>query len=105
MGSSVNYGVEMEARVRVTINDPDVIERVTGPGGDEWRSRLYSSIKTERDVLNHLAYNAIANGATNLKHLDGWADLDPDAAEMSVVDVEENWTSNGPTREDEKATA
>ena len=78
----------MEAVVSVSINDPDVIERVTGPGGDEWRSRAYN-LRTKDDVVRHLAYNAIANGIDRANRLDGWADLPDDAATMVVLDVEE----------------
>lgn len=68
--------------VEVAINDPDVVERVTGPGGDEWREHLYK-IYDEDDVLEHLAYNLVANAVRDVRGLDGWADLDPGAATMA----------------------
>jgi hypothetical protein len=34
--------IQMEAEVEISIKDRDVIERVTGPGGDKWRSQLYN---------------------------------------------------------------
>lgn len=70
--------------VEVTINDRDVIERVTGPKGDIWRAQLYD-LHTEEDVLDHLAYNAVANGVRQVNRLEGWADLPDDAAVMEVV--------------------
>jgi hypothetical protein len=76
--------VLMEAQVEISIKDRDVIERVTGPGGDEWRSQLYN-LRTEDDVLNHLAYNAVAGNVERVNQLDGWADLPDDAATMQVV--------------------
>jgi hypothetical protein len=68
------FRVPMIVPVLVTINDPDVIGRVTGPKGDEWRSYAYK-LHTRDEVLGHLAYNAVANGITSVANLDGWADL------------------------------
>ena len=85
---SDRYRVSLEVDVEIEINDSDAIERVTGPGGDEWRSQLYD-LHTAGDVLNHLAYNAVANGQVNAKSLDGWADLPADAVRMEVVEVSE----------------
>jgi hypothetical protein len=78
--------VEMRATVRIEINDSDVIERVTGPGGDEWRSFLYP-LHTREDVLAHLAGCAIRLGVERVNRLDGWADLPDDAATMSVTEA------------------
>jgi hypothetical protein len=83
----VKHSVSFEGNVLVEVNDPDVIERVTGPGGDEWRAQLYP-LHTAEDVLHHLAYNCVHNGAKNLKFLDGWADLPEDAATMEIESVE-----------------
>lgn len=85
-----NYAVEMAATVHITVKDRDVIERVTGPGGDDWRSQLYD-LRTEQDVLEHLAGNALKNGTERVNRLDGWADLPDDAATMYVGDVEKVW--------------
>lgn len=76
--------VALDATAQITINDPDVIERVTGPGGDEWRSKLYN-LHTEEDVLSHLAFNCLFNGVEQVNRLDGWADLPDDAATMARV--------------------
>lgn len=69
------------ATVHVEIRDPDVVERITGPGGDEWRSRFYR-LHTESDVIEHLARNCVVNGVETVAHLEGWADLPSDAARM-----------------------
>ena len=84
----VKYRVNLNATVEIAVNDPDVIERVTGPGGDEWRAQLYN-LHTAGDVLNHLAYNCVANRCQNAALLDGWADLPADAVCMEVVEVGE----------------
>lgn len=76
--------VQLEAGCEIVINDPDVIERVTGPGGDEWRA-VDDNLHTEKDVLGHLAYNCLLNGITKVNQLDGWADLPDDAATMFPV--------------------
>ncbi len=83
MAEAKTRTLTLETDVTVTVNDPDVIERVTGPKGDEWRAQLYN-LRTEDDVLDHLAYNAAANGATRANELDGWGDLPDDAATMEV---------------------
>lgn len=82
---AIRKRVLLTQEVSITINDPDVIERVTGPKGDEWRAQLYN-LHTEEDVLAHLAYNALVNGCENAALLDGWADLPADAVSMEVID-------------------
>jgi len=72
-----------EIPVKVTINDPDVIARVTGPNGDEWRAQLYN-LHTESDVLDHLAHNCVLNGVEQVNRLDGWGDLPDGAATMEL---------------------
>jgi hypothetical protein len=81
--------MEMVATVRFTFHhESDAITRVTGPSGDEWRSQMYPTIKTERDVLQHWATNAVANGVVDVCELDGWADLDAEIVTMQVLDVD-----------------
>jgi hypothetical protein len=87
------FTAEVRADVQVTINNADVIERVTGPGGDEWRSRFYK-LYSEGDVIQHLAIVHLNTGERGVNNLDGWADLGPDDADMfikyaDVEDVEE----------------
>lgn len=84
---TANHLVVIEATVLITINDSDVLGRVTGPGGDEWRAFAYP-FHSEADVLNHFAYNAVANGVGRCNVLDGWADLPDDAARFDVIDFE-----------------
>jgi len=87
MGSeTVKYRVTQEVTVEIEINDPDVIERVTGPKGDEWRAQLYD-LHTSGDVLEHLTYNCLANRCQNAALLDGWGDLPAEAVQMQVVEV------------------
>lgn len=83
----MKHTVTMEVEVEVEISDPDVIERVTGPGGDEWRAHLYD-LRTEADVLEHLAYNCVANRCESAWLLDGWADLPKEAVQMRVRSAE-----------------
>ena len=84
--AKVTKTVTMEVTVELKIGDPDVIERVTGPKGDEWRAHLYN-IHTEEEVLQHLAYNCVANGEEDAHRLDGWADLPPEAVSMKIKEV------------------
>lgn len=85
----VTYTASAEVTVKIEVNDREAIERVTGPGGDEWRSYAYK-LYTERDVLEHWAYNAVANGVERVNRLDGWGDMDDDAVRMwiEVTDVD-----------------
>jgi len=89
------------ATVIVEINDEDVIERVTGSGGDEWRASFYD-LRSEKDVIQHLAFNCVANGVESVKRLDGWADLPDEAAVMCVerdtLDVDVQPESEGGER-------
>ena len=72
----------------VEIKNQDVTERVTGTGGDEWRSQFYRTIETAEDVIEHFAFNAITNGVHDITTLDGWADCDPNDAVIEIDDVE-----------------
>lgn len=75
---------EAEFAVDITVNDPDVFERVIGPNGDEWRSYAYD-LRTKGDVVRHLTFNAIVNGVEEINKLDGWADLPDGACTMRVI--------------------
>lgn len=81
MARMVETTVDVETPVKITINDEDVIERVTGPKGDEWRAQFYN-LHTESDALDMLAYNCAVNGAERVNQLNGWGDLPDDAATM-----------------------
>jgi hypothetical protein len=78
------YIVPLIIEVRVTVTNPDVIERVTGHAGDEWRKHLYD-LRTRDDVLTMLADNAFRNDIDRARALDGWADLPDAAATMEVL--------------------
>lgn len=75
----VSYTIDVE----VIVNDADVFDRITGPSGDEWRAEFYG-MRTERDVVDHFAFNAIANRVCQANELDGWADLGENAATMTI---------------------
>jgi hypothetical protein len=81
------HRIPVSCVVEIEVNDPDVIERVTGPKGDEWRSYAYD-LRTEQEVLEHLAHAAVVAGVDNAKTLDGWADLPKNAVTMRICDVE-----------------
>ena len=49
---AIRARVVVSREVEIAISDPDVIERVTGPNGDEWRAQLYD-LRTRDDVLEH----------------------------------------------------
>jgi hypothetical protein len=73
-------------RVAVDIGDREPVERVIGAGGDEWRECLYD-LRTEDDVLDHWAYNAVVNGIRDVSELDGWADVLRGTVTFRVLDA------------------
>ena len=77
------YALSPEVTVTITVHDPDVLNRVLGPEGEEWRSQFYP-LHTLDDVLNHLAFNAISNGVSDISRLEGWADLDSTAVTFEL---------------------
>lgn len=82
------FDVQVAANVQVTVRDgSDAITRVTGPGGDEWRSMFYR-LHTEQDVLWHWAYNAVANNVQDASRLDGWADLEPGDVTLDLESIQ-----------------
>ena len=83
------FGASVETQVEITVHDPDVLERVTGPGGDEWRSHFYP-LNDNADVIEHLAYNYVVNGVDDIRRLDGWADVAEDAVTFKRLSTDEN---------------
>lgn len=80
------HTIHLLVTVRVDIEDADVVTRVV-EDHDDWRGTYYD-MRTEEDVLEHLAYNCVANGRRDVTRLDGWADLPDTAARMEIMDVE-----------------
>jgi len=70
-------------QVTIEVHNPDALERVTGAGGDEWRSQFYR-LRTVEDVLEHWTYNRLVNGIEDISRLDGWADLPAAAVQIEV---------------------
>jgi hypothetical protein len=81
------FATEMTVYATVIVNDPDVIERITGPDGDEWRKQFYPTIETAENVMEHLVFNAVVNGVHDIARLDGWADCDSDAVKVEIDDT------------------
>lgn len=97
--------VSMLCTVHIDIDDglcPDVITRCTenttavnGLGESQgWRDTFYP-LETEDQVYEHLAFNCLVNGVTDITRLDGWADVPEDAVRMwvdrSSVEAEDIW--------------
>lgn len=76
------YSLQMLVTVTIEVNDDEVIRRCT-ENIDGWREQMYKLYTTE-DVLTHFAFNAIANGVTQVNNLDGWANSAKDAAVFTV---------------------
>jgi hypothetical protein len=73
--SEQKYAVTLTIYATVTVHDPEVIERVTGPGGGEWRGQFYRTVESAEDVVEHFVFNAVTNGIYDIGELDGWADV------------------------------
>lgn len=80
------FNVEMIAQVRVVIEDPDdVVGRVL-ENREGWRENFYE-LKDLNSILEMFAFNALANGETDVSRLDGWGDLDSGVATMRVTEA------------------
>jgi hypothetical protein len=93
--------VHFSGTAEVTIADERVVLRITenrddkdrpegSPGHDPqgaYRAFFYD-ISTEEDVLKMLVWNAAANGVERANQLDGWADLDRDAAVTAIEGID-----------------
>lgn len=87
------FWVDFMGSVKVTINNPIVIDRCVQnhddegtpqpdeKGGTGWRNTFYRLDTTDK-VLAHLAYNCVVNDVARANQLDGWGDLPDDAATM-----------------------
>lgn len=78
--SKRKYFIELTCEVEI---DDEVIAAVD----DDWRKHFYK-LETDEEVVEHVAFNLLVNGA-RLSQLDGWADKDDDMATLlrSTVDV------------------
>lgn len=85
----MKYTVDAGLRVEFEVRNPDAIERITGAGGDEWRSHFYA-LHTFEDVIDHWTYNVVNNGVRDITRLDGWADLDPDDVVVETEYLDSN---------------
>lgn len=96
------FDVAMAVEVRIEVEDESVFLRCIENhndegepqpdirGGSGWRN-IYYDITSREGVLEHLAYNAIANGVEDASRLDGWADLEPGAITMRVQHAALDW--------------
>lgn len=95
------FWITFTGEAEVTVRDDRVILRITENRDDEdrpeghpeynaersYRNTLYR-IDSEGDVLEMLLWNAAANGIRQANRLDGWADLDREAAEVRIDRIE-----------------
>lgn len=78
------YDVEMPVHVRVSVNDESAINAVFSP---EWRSAFYE-FRDRDEVIAYFARVCAYLGRNDLFNLDGHADQDPKAIQMTVLDVD-----------------
>lgn len=91
------YQIEATVLIEVDVNDDAVIRRCVenwnddnqpvpyGQGQRGWRDIFYT-LADENDVIEHLAFN-LGIRDCYLRQLDGWADMDNDAADARIVDI------------------
>lgn len=83
--------IEMVCTAQIITNDApaDWLSRVTTADFPYKRLTATGSRPlTEREGLEHLAFNAVANGIEDASRLDGWADIEPGAVTMRLQNVE-----------------
>ncbi len=78
----------MTVYATVIVNDREPLDRVVGPGGDEWRSQFYD-LHTDEDVIEHFVFNAVTNAVHDITRLEGWADCDPDSIKIEIDDTDQ----------------
>lgn len=83
------HSIEMVCTVEIEASDTapnDWLTRVTTVDFPyhHWSGRAL----TEREGLEHLAFNAISNGVEDASRLDGWGDLERDVVTMRVTGAE-----------------
>jgi hypothetical protein len=77
------FASTMTVYATVIVNDREPLDRVTGPGGNEWRSQFYD-LHTDEDVIEHFVFNAVMNHVHDITRLEGWADCDPAAVTIEI---------------------
>lgn len=87
---SARYEVTTTVLASVTVRNPDVIDRVTGLEGNEWRARFYD-FHTAAEVVEHFAFNAITNGVHDITRLEGWGDC---AQGDVLIEIEDKYASS-----------
>lgn len=66
----------------------EIDDEVIAAVDHDWRKNFYR-LETAEDIVEHVAFNLLVNGA-NLSQLDGWADKSDDMAmvDRATVNVE-----------------
>jgi len=78
---------ELTAEVEFSF-DPEKVDPFwyDNDGKRTWRMEgIYSNLNTEESIWEHLAYNALVNGAYDASGLDGWGDLKRGDLTMMIV--------------------
>lgn len=82
------YTVVVTADVEIEVpDDSTAITRAT-ENTDDFQAYMGSHLATRDQVLEHFAYNCVANGIEDAASLDGWADIDRYSVTMRVTNVE-----------------
>lgn len=76
----MTFDIDFNGIVEVTVNDPSAFDRVNEP---EWVKDYYG-IDSKAAMIEHLAWNAVANGYHDASRLDGFADLEPGVITMEL---------------------
>jgi hypothetical protein len=81
------------AYVRIDVDDEQApADLFTRAETAEFQEHLYGdAVRDQQTVLEHWAYNAIANGVQDPARLDGWADMPRGVVSVRVTDVEEGF--------------
>lgn len=81
--------IEVVATVTITPSPTAPADWLSRVAGEDFPYRHAGGrALTEREGLEHLAYNAVANGVEDASRLDGWGDLERGDVTMHVHNVE-----------------
>jgi hypothetical protein len=81
--------ITVEATVRIVTSDDAPADWLTLVTEPDFPYKIQGGrAMTEAEGINHLAYNAVANGVHDAARLDGWADLERGVVTMDVTWVE-----------------
>lgn len=101
-----DWFVDVMSSVKIKVTDPEHILRavnnhtdagIPATEGEKGFQDYYYGPMTVDEVMQHLAFNCVANGVEDASRLDGWADLEPGQLTMDFERMVEYIEVLGPS--------